>query len=212
MTNVIVKNPRSATEAVAAAEGLIRAHTPGWAGLCDHTVAIFYGWSHSGAPTAYDHWLSIPATLKHNGPSHPPFGVLHFWGHGAGHVGMQSRTTGKMYASDSAEHDHIGLASLSQPHDVWGLPYLGWAFPYFPHATGGIRTANRIYPEPVGPRPKPVPIWYSVQGGETLATIARDHAVTVAQLLVWNASPYRSTPVRLSTPLYRGSRVIIGLH
>lgn len=217
---IVVRNPRSATEADIAGQQLDRNNVGGFKGLCDHAVALLYGWGHSGAPTAYDHWLSIPAELKHPGASidDAPFGSLLFWktpdaDGKPGHVAFKRRASRRMYATDGVVVGQVADTDTHQPHDKWGYVPLGWAAPYFPHGTAAIRVANRVWPEPV-PKPsaKPVPIWYTVHAGDSLSGIASAHGLTLTALLNLNKPPYRSTPLRASTPIYAGSRVIVGLH
>lgn len=216
----VVRNPRSATEADIAAASLDAHNVGGFKGLCDHAVGLFYGWGHTGAPTAYDHWLSIPSDLKHPGNldamDHAPFGALLFY-KGAknaepGHVGFKRRAVRRMFATDGVVVGQVADTDIHQPHDVWGMIPLGWAAPYFPHGTAAIRTANRVWPEPVTTPAKRVPIWYVVHSGDTLSGIAKAHGLTLTALLNLNKPPYRSTPLRASTPIYAGSRVIVGLH
>ena len=138
-------NPYPASAAVATASAWVRAKRKITPGLCDHYVALLFGWGHSGAYDAQAHWDSIPADYKLKAPT---TGALVFYGNrtkGHGHVAL-------IVAGHDPKHVVIATPDIAgnpprntpgawthqladAPVKLWGMHVLGYARPVFPHGT-----------------------------------------------------------------------------
>jgi peptidase inhibitor family I36 len=124
-------DPKSCAQAVAWAKAHVHSGSkPGYHNLCDHLVALAYGWSASGSTTAYVHWTQIPSSFKHAGSSSVPAGGLAFFGGGSGHV-MISIGGGKFVSNDIHGNGSYTETTIAEIKSKWGKPYLGWAQPWF---------------------------------------------------------------------------------
>lgn len=111
-----------------------------WGGLCDHAVAVAYAVGHSittasAEPTAVGHWSDIPRNRKHPDDRLPAKGALLFWSggsQGAGHVAIYMGKR-KIATNDIFGYGGYYIARVLSIHARWGLTYLGWADPVFPH-------------------------------------------------------------------------------
>lgn len=102
-------------------------------GRCDEFVAMVYGYGSSGYATAVKNWQATPQSLKHPGDWNAPAGALMYWSGGstgAGHVAI-SLGNGRIISTDATGPGVVGEISARTPTDLWGHPYLGWAFPFF---------------------------------------------------------------------------------
>jgi len=99
-------------------------------GMCDHVMALAYGFSASGSETAYDHWLAVPAKYKHAGETTVPAGGLAFFGGGDGHV-MISIGSGKFVSTDIGGNGTLTVTTIAAIKSTWGKTYLGWTEPWF---------------------------------------------------------------------------------
>jgi uncharacterized protein YraI len=106
------------------------AYNANYYGMCDHVMALAYGFSASGSETAYDHWLAVPAKYKHAGETNVPAGGLAFFGGGDGHV-MISIGSGKFVSTDIGGNGTFTVTTIAAIKSAWGKPYLGWAEPWF---------------------------------------------------------------------------------
>ena len=100
--------------------------------LCDHYVGIWYGKSHSGFPSAYDHYKATVA----QGPSYKlggwqPGALAFFSDGGNGHVAIGDEKLGKTYSTDWPGPLYVGHASTDEIAHKWGKTFLGWYKPYF---------------------------------------------------------------------------------
>ncbi len=124
-------DPHSCAQAVAWAKAHVHTGSqPGYYNLCDHLVALAYGWSASGSTTAYAHWTQIPSSFKHGGSSSVPAGGLAFFSGGSGHV-MISIGGGKFISNDIHGNGSYTETTIAEIKSKWGKPYLGWAQPWF---------------------------------------------------------------------------------
>jgi len=99
-------------------------------GMCDHVVALAYGWSASGSTTAYNHWLQVPSAYKHAGSRSVPAGGLAFFSGGSGHV-MISIGNGQFVSNDIGGAGTLTVTTIATIESRWGKPYLGWTQPWF---------------------------------------------------------------------------------
>lgn len=108
--------------------------TASWTvGMCGQFCARMYGYSASGYTDALTQWQRTPAALKHPGATDAPPGALLFWGGGSaghGHVAVAAGD-GSCHTIDIAGPGTVTQAPANLIHTLWGLPYLGWAEPYF---------------------------------------------------------------------------------
>ncbi len=127
-------DPHTCAQAVAWANAHIHSGSQsGYYGMCDHLVALAYGWSASGSATAYTHWTQIPSSYKHLGSSSVPAGGLAFFSggsSGAGHV-MISIGAGQFVSNDIHGNGSYTRTTIGQITSTWGEHYLGWAQPWF---------------------------------------------------------------------------------
>jgi len=108
--------------------------TTSWTvGMCGQFCAAMYGYSASGYRDALTQWNQTPSRLKHPGSDDPPPGALVFWGGGSaghGHVAVAAGD-GSCYSIDIAGAGTVTRTPVNLIRTLWGLPYLGWAAPYF---------------------------------------------------------------------------------
>ncbi|WP_326683074.1 NlpC/P60 family protein [Streptomyces sp. NBC_01237] len=130
----VVKNPRSAEEAIAWARRESRTGGKKWFRLCLKFVAIAYGWNQSGVRYAVDNYKNMPEGMKHSKDRNPSPGALMYWetGHPAGHVAIYIGN-GKVVSNDIRRPGYIDVADATEFETKWGSTYLGWAPPYFPN-------------------------------------------------------------------------------
>lgn len=123
---MIVKNVRDALDNAA--------HTDTWAvGMCGQFCAAMYGYGFSGYRDAITQWQSTPSGMRHPNDTEPPAGALVFWGGGSaghGHVAIADGV-GSVYSIDIAGAGTVARVPTGTITLRWGLPYLGWALPYF---------------------------------------------------------------------------------
>lgn len=145
--SIIVRNPRNAHQAVATAESLIRSKSGGWNDLCDHAQGVYYGWGHTGEATARDHWDDIPSELKYDDPV-PLMGGLGFWVNPSGGQGHVALAVGNntWISTDIGDPGHItGGHSTQEITDWLGIPYSGYAAPYFPFGVVPVAPADKVW-------------------------------------------------------------------
>ncbi len=124
-------DPKTCAQAVTWAKAHVHSgYQSGYYNLCDHLVALAYGWSHSGSTTAYSHWTHIPASFKHAGSTSVPAGGLAFFSGGSGHV-MISIGGGVFISNDIHGNGSYTQTTIAEIKSKWGKPYLGWAQPWF---------------------------------------------------------------------------------
>lgn len=102
-------------------------------GMCGQFCAAMYGYGFSGYTDAIAQWQSIPLSLRHGDRSEPPAGALVFWGGGSaghGHVAI-SDGAGGVWSIDICGAGTVCRVPTATISNRWGLPYLGWAEPYF---------------------------------------------------------------------------------
>lgn len=102
-------------------------------GMCGQFCARMYGYGASGYASALAQWQQLPAAVKHPGSANAPAGALYFWGggsHGYGHVAV-AVGDGSCWSIDIQGAGTVARVPYSQISQQWGLPYLGWASPYF---------------------------------------------------------------------------------
>ncbi|MFJ1939102.1 hypothetical protein ACIOGZ_41430 [Kitasatospora sp. NPDC088160] len=133
------KNPRTATQAIAAARAGTASGRSDFHNHCDNFVAQTYGWGSSGSDSANVHWQRLVASGDaHPGDNSPPAGALLFYDSGSeyGHVALY--LGGDMVAStDIAGYGTIGIRPRSDvTNGTWRMRYRGWAAPAFPSASG----------------------------------------------------------------------------
>jgi hypothetical protein len=127
-------NPRNSTQAVEWAKTLATGDDTGLSGLCDHFVALAYGWGHSGDAYALKTWLR--ALDKHEGDRVAPLGALMVWsrrgpGVNMGHIAL-SAGGGMVISTDVPGHGQVGVVPLSWFGKHWpSFEYLGWCQPMF---------------------------------------------------------------------------------
>ncbi len=131
------RNPRTATQAIAAARAGATSGRTDFHNRCDNFVAQAYGWGSSGSETANIHWQRLVASGDgHPGDNSPPAGALLFYDSGseAGHVVLY--LGGDMIAS--TDIGGYGMISIRPRSDVtngtWHMRYRGWTAPAFPAA------------------------------------------------------------------------------
>lgn len=110
------------------------AATPTWTpGMCGQFCAAMYGYPASGYVSAYAQWVAVPTALKHARSSDAPPGALYFWSGGPGGHGHVAVAVGdgSCWSIDIAGAGRVARVPYSQITQQWGLPYLGWASPYF---------------------------------------------------------------------------------
>jgi GH25 family lysozyme M1 (1,4-beta-N-acetylmuramidase) len=117
------------------AEALARCMvTTHWAvGMCGQFCAAMYGYGASGYNDAVVQWQQTPGTLRRPGATDAPPGCLLFWGGGSaghGHVAIADGVGGcwSIDIGGPGTVTHVSAGTISAR---WGLPYLGWAAPYF---------------------------------------------------------------------------------
>lgn len=119
---------RSVTEVLARCTA-----THGWAvGMCGQFCAAMYGYDSSGYASAYVQWQQTPPALRHPGTSDAPAGALYYWSGGPsghGHVTVADGT-GSCWSIDILGAGTVGRVPVTQISQQWGLPYLGWAYPF----------------------------------------------------------------------------------
>lgn len=120
---------------VSVAQALLKAaatHT--WAqGMCGQFCAAMYGYSASGYRDAVTQWQQTPGGLRHSGTNAAPAGALFYWGGGSaghGHVAIADGT-GACWSIDIRGAGTVARVPVTEISATWGLPYLGWAYPYF---------------------------------------------------------------------------------
>jgi hypothetical protein len=124
-------DPNTCAQAVSWAKAHVHTGSQsGYYNLCDHLVALAYGWSASGSTTAYVHWTQIPSSFKHAGSSTVPAGGLAFFSGGSGHV-LISIGGGKFISNDIHGNGSYTETTIAEIKSKWGKPYLGWAQPWF---------------------------------------------------------------------------------
>ncbi|MFB8242352.1 hypothetical protein ACFC58_38065 [Kitasatospora purpeofusca] len=133
------KNPRTATQAIAAARAAAASGRSDFHNHCDNFVAQAYGWGSSGSESANVHWQRLVANGDaHPGDNSPPPGALLFYDSSSiyGHVVLY--LGGDMIAStDINGYGTIGIRPKSDVTDgIWHMRYRGWAAPAFPSAGG----------------------------------------------------------------------------
>lgn len=110
------------------------ARTSRWsAGMCGQFCAAMYGYGFSGYRDAVTQWNRTPSRLKFPLRTDAPPGALLFWGGGSaghGHVAVCDGPAG-VWSIDIAGPGTVSLAPAGTISSRWGLPYLGWALPYF---------------------------------------------------------------------------------
>jgi GH25 family lysozyme M1 (1,4-beta-N-acetylmuramidase) len=116
-------------------EALARcASTTRWeVGMCGQFCAAMYGYGASGYRDALTQWQETPGTLRRPGATDAPPGALLFWGGGSaghGHVAVADGGGG-CWSIDIAGAGTVAHVSAGTITARWGLPYLGWAAPYF---------------------------------------------------------------------------------
>lgn len=121
--------------AASIADALARcAVTRSWAeGMCGQFCAAMYGYGASGYNDAVVQWQSIPGRLKTPGSLNAPAGALVFWGGGSkghGHVAIADGL-GSCFSIDILGAGTVGRVSTGTITARWGLPVLGWSYPYF---------------------------------------------------------------------------------
>ncbi|GAA4203323.1 hypothetical protein [Actinocatenispora rupis] len=126
-----LNDPRTCAQAVSwAVSHETTSYVADYYNRCDHVVGLAYGFSASGSTTAYNHWLAVPASLKHAGDTNVPPGGLAFFSGGAGHV-MISIGDGKFVSNDIHGNGTLTETTISEIKSTWGKPYLGWTQPWF---------------------------------------------------------------------------------
>lgn len=117
------------------AEVLARcAVTDHWAvGMCGQFCAAMYGYGASGYGSAFIQWQQTPVRLCHPGSSDAPPGALLFWSGGPGNHGHVAVAdgTGSVFSIDISGPGTVSRVPASTISIRWGLPYLGWAYPFF---------------------------------------------------------------------------------
>jgi hypothetical protein len=101
--------------------------------MCGQFCAAMYGYGASGYVDALTQWEMTPSTFKRPGSLDPAPGALVFWGGGSaghGHVAI-AVGDGSCWSIDIAGAGTVSRAPITAIHAQWGLPYLGWAAPYF---------------------------------------------------------------------------------
>lgn len=110
------------------------ASTDHWAvGMCGQFCAAMYGYDASGYGSAYIQWQQTPVLLKHPGSVNAPPGALLFWSGGPGNHGHVAVAdgTGSVFSIDISGPGTVSRVPASTISTRWGLPYLGWAYPFF---------------------------------------------------------------------------------
>ena len=136
-------NPRSPQQAIDWARTLITGKDTGLSGLCDHFVALAYGWGHSGDAYALITWQdAVDAGYAHPGDAKPPAGALVAWTyngpHNQGHIALSSGN-GKIISTDVPGHSQVGEVPLAWFGKYWpSFKYLGWMMPVFKHPAAPI--------------------------------------------------------------------------
>ena len=161
---MVAVDPRKAAAAVAKAAAESAKPTVNLAGLCDHSVGLWWGLAHSGQVDAAAHWKSIPAARKHAGnAADAPAGSLVFFN--PDHVAI-SAGGGKVWSTDIKRPGKVDLVTIGTITSNWSSfikGVLGWTDPVFPG------TADfGAFPAPVAPAkppaPKPAPKPAAVEG------------------------------------------------
>ena len=125
-------------------------HTPITPYECDHYCGVWYGLSHSGFPSAAEHWEETPASYKLSGYEE---GALAFWtggSSGAGHCTIGSPKADTIFSTDYPTKGFVGHTTVGDINSHWtDLNFAGWARAYFPNgvANDGVflnRTQNNI--------------------------------------------------------------------
>lgn len=105
-----------------------------WAiGMCGQFCAAAYGYGFSGYRDAVAQWQATPLSLRHEGERNAPRGALLFWSGGSqahGHVAI-SDGAGNVWSIDISGPGTVSRVPAGTITSRWGLPYLGWAEPYF---------------------------------------------------------------------------------
>lgn len=120
---------------VGVGQALVKAaSTTGWSvGMCGQFCAAMYGYGFSGYKDAVAQWQQTPRALRHPGVTDEPPGALLYWGGGSaghGHVAIAAGD-GSCYSIDISGPGTVTRVPVDLIHTLWGLPYLGWAVPFF---------------------------------------------------------------------------------
>jgi hypothetical protein len=126
-------NPRNPDQAIAWAKTLITGKNTGLSGLCDHFVALAYGWGHSGDAYARKTWNNH--IEQHIGDKNPPAGALVVWTRkqppNMGHIAL-SAGNGMIISTDVPDSGQVGCVPLAWFSKNWpSFQYLGWIQPMF---------------------------------------------------------------------------------
>jgi GH25 family lysozyme M1 (1,4-beta-N-acetylmuramidase) len=121
--------------ALSVAEVLARcALTRTWSvGMCGQFCAVMYGYGFSGYRDAVTQWNETPSRIRHAGATDAPPGALVYWSGGSaghGHVAI-SDGLGGVWSIDIGGPGTVSRVPAGTITSRWGLPYLGWARPYF---------------------------------------------------------------------------------
>lgn len=116
-------------------EALARcAVTTSWeVGMCGQFCAAMYGYGFSGYNDAVTQWRMTPVDLVFPVRTDAPAGALLFWRGGSsghGHVAI-SDGVGGCWSIDISGPGTVSRVPAGTITSRWGLPYLGWAVPYF---------------------------------------------------------------------------------
>lgn len=107
--------------------------TPTWtAGMCGQFCAVMFGYGASGYRNAVTQWAETPTVLRRPGDSAAPAGALLYWSGGSaghGHVAV-SAGHGTCWSIDISGTGTVSRVPVGRIRHQWGLPYLGWAYPY----------------------------------------------------------------------------------
>ena len=102
-------------------------------GMCGQFCAAMYGYSASGYKDARTQWFETPSAIRHTGAGDPPAGALVYWDGGSaghGHVAIADGL-GSIWSIDISGPGTVSRVPTGTISSRWGLPYLGWASPYF---------------------------------------------------------------------------------
>ena len=126
-------NPRNPAQAITWAKTLITGKDTGLSGLCDHFVALCYGWGHSGDTNALKTWNN--AHEQHKGDKNPPAGALVCWTYNGpnndGHIAL-SAGNGQIISTDVKTAGLVDIVPLTWFAKNWpSFTYLGWIQPCF---------------------------------------------------------------------------------
>jgi hypothetical protein len=114
-------------------------------GMCQWFARNAWGAAPFGI-TAYQAWLSIPASHRHTGA--PPPGAICYWkggSSGAGHAAPAVESH-KIWSTDLVHHGQIDKVPYTQVAEQWGQHYLGW-IDWTP--SGKLPILSTVVPKPV---------------------------------------------------------------